>query len=114
MFIIAAWEKNVPTAETAASRYNRDTQSMRGDWQGATGTLVNDLEVTGKLVYDADGRYDREFNHRGGDLYYTEDGTLRNEADGRNSRIYVDRQTKLSAENGLKSRIWDSPTSARS
>lgn len=114
MFILAAWEHNVPAPESAASRYHRTEEQMRGDWQGATGTLVNNLNVDGKLVYDADGRYDREFNHRGGDIYGKENGTFANEADGRNSRIYVDRQTKLSAENGLKSRIWDSPASARS
>jgi hypothetical protein len=110
VFILAAWEHNVPAPEKPVSRYHRTEEQMRGDWQGKQGTLANNLEVDStKLVYDADGRYDRKFNHRGGDIYGTEAGTFVLEADGRNSRIYVDRETKLSAENGLKSEVWDSP-----
>jgi hypothetical protein len=110
---MAQWEKNVPTAETPAQRFHRDAEQMRGDWQGASGTLVNDLTVSGKLTYDADGRYDRQYNHRGGEVYGTEDGTYEYEVDGRNSREYVDRNTKLSAVNGQKSEVWDSPASHR-
>jgi hypothetical protein len=106
---MAAWEKNVPAPESPASRHHRDNEQMRGDWQGTTGTLANNLTVTGKLTYDSDGRYDRNFNHRGGEVYGNENGTWGYEADGRNSRIYVDRNTKLSAVNGKKSEIWDSP-----
>ena len=105
---MAAWEHNVPTPESPASRHNRDNEQQRGDWQGVNGA-ANNLSTQGKLVYDADGRYDRFFNHRGGDIYGTEAGTWHVEADGRNSRIYVDRTTKVSAVNDKISEVWDSP-----
>jgi hypothetical protein len=108
VIIIAAWEHNVPTPETPAQRYERTEHQMRGDWQ-LKANVANNLEVAGKLVYDADGRYERKFDHRGGEIYGTETGEWHEEVDGRNSRIYVDPKTKLSAENGKKSEVWDSP-----
>ena len=108
VIILAAWEHNVPAPESPASRHNRDNEQMRGDWQ-LKANNANNLLTEGKLNYDEDGRYDRNFNHRGGEVYGNEDGTWGYEADGRNSRIYVDRNTKISAVNDKKSEVWDSP-----
>ena len=81
-----------PPSETPAQRYARDVSQRRGDWQGNT---------EGGLVYDADGRVDREFLQRGGDVYYTYDVNgepVRNvDVNGRNERIYVDYATGDSA-----------------
>ncbi len=108
MIILAAWEHNVPAAEKPASRHHRDNEQQRGDWQ-LSNNAANNLTVGSKLAYDADGRYDRQYNHRGGEVWGQEDGTYDYETDGRNSREYVDRDTKLSAINGKKSEVWDSP-----
>ncbi len=109
IYNMAAWENNVPTPENPASRFHRDLEQMRGDWQGTTGTLANNLDPQGKLTYKAGYRYEREYQHRGGEWWGQEDGTFDYEVDGRSSREYVDRTSKLSAVTGKKSEVWDSP-----
>lgn len=92
-----------PPAETAAQRYARDVSQRRGDWQGSE---------EGNLVYDADGRIDREFLQRGGDVYYTYDSNgepvAHYDTNGRNERIYVNYATGDSAvQNAGKSERYD-------
>lgn len=84
-----------PPSETPAQRYARDVSQRQGDWQG---------NAEGALVYDADGRIDRDFGQRGGDVYYTYDvngNPVPNlDVNGRNERIYVDEATGDSAVAG--------------
>src|SRR5690242_8708736 len=84
-----------PPSETPAQRYARDVSQRQGDWQG---------NEDGNLVYDADGRIDRDFLQRGGDVYYTYDvdgnPVPQYDVNGRNERIYVDEATGDSAVSG--------------
>lgn len=84
-----------PPAETAAQRYARDVSQRQGDWQN---------DVNGDLVYDADGRIDRDLLQRGGDVYYTYDvdgqPVPQYDVNGRNERIYVNDATGDSAVSG--------------
>jgi hypothetical protein len=96
-----------PPAETAAARYARDVNQRRGDWQG---------DEEGNLTYVAPGstggRIDREYLERGGDVYYTYDGSgdpVRHlDVNGRNEREYVNEATGDSAVAGAgKSERFD-------
>lgn len=92
-----------PPSESAAQRYARDVSQRRGDWQG---------NEEGDLVYDADGRIDREFLQRGGDVYYTYDvndkPVAHLDVNGRNERQYVNYATGDSAIQGAgKSERFD-------
>jgi len=89
-----------PPSETPAQRATRDLELQRGDWQR---NPAND-----NLAYvprnTVGSRYDRTYEHRKGDVYYTYDEDnkpVRTVAeDGRNERIYVDYETGVSAVAG--------------
>lgn len=106
---MAAWEdagKAALVVEDAASRWNRDTQQRRGDWQLKSSGLSNRLTAD-NLVYAGNGtRTSRQYLQRGGDVYLNDSGVLVVAAQERNSREYVNPVTHVSAINGDKSRLW--------
>ena len=106
---MAKWEDDgkaglVP--EPPASRWNRDTQQRRGDWQLKSTGLSNRL-TSANLVYAGDNtRNDRQYYQRGGEVYVNGSGVLALAVNERNDREYVNRNTHVSAITGGISRLW--------
>lgn len=115
---MAAWEeagKAAMVVESPESRWARDAEARGGDWQVKTTDQVQGLKNQ-VLEYDADGRLDREYLQRGGDVYYADGKTGLNDRvatvdeDGRNAREYADPETLVSAITGTKSTLGEVDT----